>query len=89
MQFQHVPGCCRAQDSVSTTELCLALSMFVKIGAEDFYVRGRYAWSYVETFQGVKKGDRVLFTSYAGTEVTVDSKEYLIMTEDDILAIVD
>ena len=44
---------------MSTTELCLALSMFVKIGAEDFYVRGRYAWSYVETFQGVKKGDRV------------------------------
>jgi chaperonin GroES len=37
----------------------------------------------------VKKGDRVLFTSYAGTEVTLDGKEYLIMTEDDILAIVD
>jgi chaperonin GroES len=37
----------------------------------------------------VKKGDRVLFTSYAGTEVTVDNKEYLIMTEEDILAIVD
>jgi chaperonin GroES len=39
------------------------------------------------TFQ-VKKGDKVLFTSYAGSEVTVDGKEYLIMTEDDILAIV-
>jgi chaperonin GroES len=37
----------------------------------------------------VKKGDRVLFTSYAGTEVTVDGKEYLIMTEDDILAVVE
>jgi len=36
----------------------------------------------------VKKGDKVLFTSYAGSEVTVDGKEYLIMTEDDILAIV-
>jgi chaperonin GroES len=36
----------------------------------------------------VKAGDKVLFTSYAGTEVTVDGKEYLIMTEDDILAIV-
>jgi chaperonin GroES len=35
----------------------------------------------------VKKGDKVLFTSYAGSEVTVDGKEYLIMTEDDILAI--
>jgi chaperonin GroES len=37
----------------------------------------------------VKTGDRVLFTSYAGSEVTVDGKEYLIMTEDDILAVVD
>ncbi|MEZ6142452.1 MAG: co-chaperone GroES [Zavarzinella sp.] len=37
----------------------------------------------------VKKGDKVLFTSYAGSEITVDGKEYLIMTEDDILAIVD
>jgi chaperonin GroES len=38
------------------------------------------------TFQ-VKKGDRVLFSSYAGSEVTIDGKEYLIMTEEDILAI--
>jgi chaperonin GroES len=37
----------------------------------------------------VKVGDRVLFTSYAGSEVNVDGKEYLVMTEDDILAVVD
>jgi len=37
----------------------------------------------------VKVGDRVLFTSYAGNEVTVDGDEYLIMTEDDVLAVVD
>jgi chaperonin GroES len=37
----------------------------------------------------VKEGDRVLFTSYAGSEVTIDGEEYLIMTEDDILAVVD
>jgi chaperonin GroES len=37
----------------------------------------------------VKVGDRVLFTSYAGTDVTVDNKEYLVMTEDDVLAIVE
>jgi chaperonin GroES len=36
----------------------------------------------------VKVGDRVLFTSYAGSEVTVEGKEFLIMTEDDILAVV-
>ena len=36
----------------------------------------------------VKKGDTVLFSSYAGSEVKIEGKEYLIMTEDDILAIV-
>ncbi len=37
----------------------------------------------------VNDGDRVLFTSYAGNEVTVDGEEYLIMTEDDILAVIE
>jgi chaperonin GroES len=36
----------------------------------------------------VKEGDTVLFTSYAGSEVTVDGEEYLIMTEEDVLAVV-
>ena len=37
----------------------------------------------------VKVGDTVLFSSYGGTEVTVDGEEYLLMSEDDILAIID
>jgi chaperonin GroES len=37
----------------------------------------------------VKKGDRVIFTSYAGTEVKLDGDELLIMSEDDILAVID
>jgi chaperonin GroES len=37
----------------------------------------------------VKEGDRVLFTSYAGNEVTIDGEEFLIMSEDDILAVVE
>lgn len=37
----------------------------------------------------VKKGDEVLFTSYAGTEVKVDGNELLIMDESDILAIIE
>jgi chaperonin GroES len=36
----------------------------------------------------VKVNDRVLFTSYAGTEVNVDGQEYLLMNEEDILAVV-
>ena len=37
----------------------------------------------------VKKGDRVIFTSYAGTEVKLEDDELLIMPEDEILAIID
>lgn len=37
----------------------------------------------------VKKGDKVLFGKYAGTEVEIDGKECLIMNEDDILAIIE
>jgi len=37
----------------------------------------------------VKKGDMVLFTSYAGTDVKIDGKEYLIMDESSILAVID
>ena len=37
----------------------------------------------------VKKGDVVLFTSYAGTEVKIDGKEYLIMSESDIMAVIE
>jgi chaperonin GroES len=37
----------------------------------------------------VKVGDRVLFTSYAGTEIKIDGEEHLIMSEDDILAVID
>ncbi len=37
----------------------------------------------------VKRNDEVLFTSYAGTEVTVDGEEMLIMDESDILAVID
>ncbi|UCE98603.1 MAG: co-chaperone GroES [Planctomycetota bacterium] len=37
----------------------------------------------------VKKGDTVLFTSYAGTEVKIGGKDYLIMDESDIMAVIE
>ncbi len=37
----------------------------------------------------VKKGDIVLFTSYAGSEIKADGKEYLIMDESDIMAVIE
>ncbi len=36
----------------------------------------------------VKVGDKVLYGKYAGTEITIDDKDYLIMNESDILAII-
>ncbi len=36
----------------------------------------------------VKKGDKVLYGKYSGTEVTLDGKEYLIMRESDLFAVV-
>ncbi|MCS7278011.1 MAG: co-chaperone GroES [Aquificaceae bacterium] len=37
----------------------------------------------------VKPGDKVVFNKYAGTEVEVDGEKYLIMSEDEVLAIVE
>ncbi|NIP26981.1 MAG: co-chaperone GroES [Phycisphaerae bacterium] len=37
----------------------------------------------------VKKGEIVLFTSYAGTDIKIEGKEYLIMDESDIMAIIE
>jgi chaperonin GroES len=37
----------------------------------------------------VKKGDRILFGKYSGTEVKISGDEYLIMREDDVLGIID
>lgn len=36
----------------------------------------------------VKKGDKVLYSKYGGTEVKIDGEDYLIMREDDILGII-
>lgn len=37
----------------------------------------------------LKKGDKVLFSSYAGTEVKIGGEEYLVMGEDDVLAVIE
>jgi chaperonin GroES len=37
----------------------------------------------------VKAGDRILFGKYSGSEVKIDDKDYLIMREEDVLAILD
>ncbi len=35
----------------------------------------------------VKKGDRILFSKYSGTEITIEGEEHLIIREDDVLGV--
>ena len=37
----------------------------------------------------VKKGDRVLFSKYAGTEIKIDGVDHLFMREDDVLGVIE
>ena len=37
----------------------------------------------------IKKGDRILFGKYSGTEVKIEGEEQLIMREDDVLAVIE
>lgn len=37
----------------------------------------------------VKQGDRVLFASYAGTEIKIDGDQYMLMDESDVLAVIE
>jgi chaperonin GroES len=37
----------------------------------------------------VKVGDKVIFNKYAGTEIELDGEKYLIMSEDEVLAILE
>lgn len=37
----------------------------------------------------VKKGDKILFGKYAGTEIKIDGEEYIMMKEDDILGVIE
>ncbi len=37
----------------------------------------------------VKKGDKVLFSKYSGTEVNLDGEEHLIIREDDVLGVIE
>lgn len=40
-------------------------------------------------FKGVKKGDTVIFAKYGGTEVKLGDEEYLVLGEDDVLAVLE
>jgi chaperonin GroES len=37
----------------------------------------------------IKKGDRILFAKYGGTDIKIDGEDHLIMKEDDVLAVIE
>ena len=39
-------------------------------------------------FKGVKKGDKVIFAKYGGTEIKMDEEDYLVLGKDDVLAVI-
>ncbi len=49
---------------------------------------GKYKEDGTRQSLDVKKGDRVLFGKYSGSEIKLDGEEYLIMREDEILGII-
>src|SRR5687768_18208226 len=49
---------------------------------------GKYKEDGTRQALDVKKGDRVLFGKYSGSEIKLDNEEYLIMREDEILGII-
>lgn len=57
-------------------------------GKVEFVGNGKYVDGKLQPLQ-VKKGDAVLFGKYAGTNVKLDGKEYLVMREEDIMAILE
>jgi len=40
-------------------------------------------------FKGVKKGDKVIFAKYGGTEIKMAEEDYLVLGKDDVLAVIE
>jgi chaperonin GroES len=49
---------------------------------------GKYSNEGKKIEMTLKKGDRILYGKYSGTEIKIDGKEYLIMRESDVLAVI-
>jgi chaperonin GroES len=49
---------------------------------------GKYSDKGSKIEMALKKGDKILYGKYSGTEVKIDSEDYLIMRESDVLAII-
>lgn len=57
-------------------------------GTVEFTGSGKYIEGKMQPLQ-VKKGDKVLFGKYAGTNIKLQGKEYLVMREEDIMAVIE
>ena len=73
----------RADFEVSTLNI-LNNEEINKIPAKSYTVR-----AIAENVKGLKVGDKVIYSKYAGTEVKLDGEEYIIVRQNDILAVVE
>jgi chaperonin GroES len=62
--------------------------LYIPDTAKEKPSRGKVGDDGKRTALAVKDGDLVLFNKYAGTEISIDGEEHLVMREDDILAII-
>jgi len=66
----------------------LAMQIFFELGLNGIIVQYvAHEAAHVKSFDVA--GDEVIFASYAGTEVKIDNEEFLILSEDEVLAVID
>ena len=70
------------------TMLPMLVLMVVMIGFM-FFSQSKKAKQHAAMLKTIKAGDKVICSKYAGTEVKLDDKEYLIVRQSDILAVVE
>ena len=82
----------RIEDSVNQTAGGLFIPDTAKEKPQEGEViaagQGKYKEDGTRQALDVKKGDRVLFGKYSGSEIKLDGEEYIIMREDEILGII-
>ncbi len=82
----------RAEENEDTLPSGLVIPDTAKEKPQEGYVLAAGPGAYVEGKRiplDVKEGDRVVYSKYGGTEIKVDGEELLILSERDILAIVE
>ena len=80
-----VSGASKARATSSSTSLCAETPRFTVVAVGP----GRWADDDDRIPMDVKEGDTVIFSRYGGTELKYDGQEYLLLSQRDILAVIE